>query len=146
MNGAPPTAARPGVLLTRRASLECLALLACASVGTAVGTSAADAAPLSDIERAHAQLAGEAALALGRQIAGILGPAAARELLDTESVRFSRRRQADMPIDVRSLLNRLAAEDYRANRVLELKGLWLARIEVALLVAPVMDGPVATVG
>lgn len=146
MNGAPPTAGQPGVLLTRRASLECLALLAVASVGTAVGAPAADAASMSDIERAHAELAGDAALALGRQIAGILGPAAAQDLLESEAVRFSRCRQSDPSIDARRLLSRLAAEDYRANRVLELQSLWLARIEVALLVAPVLQRPAATAG
>lgn len=146
MNGKPSSGERPAVLLTRRASLECLALLACASVSTAVGAPAAAAEWTSDIERAHAELAGEASLALGRQIAGILGPAAAEALLESEAMRFSRCQRADPSLDARSLLGRLAAEDYRANRVLELKSLWLARIEVALLVAPVLHSPIASVG
>jgi hypothetical protein len=134
-------------LLTRRASLECLALLALATTtASRAAAPAADAPAMSDIERAHAELAGESALALGRQIAGILGPAAAGELLESEAVRFSRCRQSDPSIDARGLLGRLAAEDYRANQVLELKGLWLARIEVALLLAPVLQSPVAAAG
>ena len=143
----PPFASQPATkLLTRRLSLQCLALLACTPFSTAGGVSPTVATAADDLGRAHAALAGDDALALGRQIAGLLGRDAARALLEAESSRFSNALREDAARGARRTLHRLAAEDFRANRVLELRGLWLARVEVALLIAPIARDRVVSAG
>lgn len=137
MTDTPPAQGGAPRLLTRRLSIECLAALACIPLQVAVG--ATRTATTNALECAHGELAGVEALGLGHQIAALVGREPARVLLSAQTRRFARALRVSGTVDVHETLRRLAAEDFRANRILELRGLWLAEIEVALLVAPVVN-------
>lgn len=139
VRGSPP-------LMTRRSTFALLAVGAFGPVFAEQAPDAARAATPGALEQAHARIAGGDAISLGTRLLGLLDPAATRALVDAQGERFAAAMGGEPPGRSREVFALLAAEDFRGGRVRVVRDLWLADIEIALLVAPLVHESAACAG
>jgi len=124
--------------LSRRSTF---ALLVIGAFGPVLPARAADArptAPPGPLAQAHARIAGEDAICMGTRLLRLLDPVALRSLVDAQGTRFAAAMNGRSDGRTREVFAALAAADFCAGRVRIVRDVWLADIEVALLVAPLV--------